>query len=123
MKLDILKKKLSDEIFSAVQVDKLSSDMFPIKNILKQGHVLSPLLLKFVLQYAIRRVRVKQDGSKLNGTYPVVVYADYFNILGGNVHTVKENAEVLVVASKETALKVNADKTKYIVMSRGQNAR
>ena len=40
----------------------------------------------------------------------------------GNVHTVKENAEALVVASKETGLEVNADKTKYMDMSRDQNA-
>ena len=43
-------------------------------------------------------------------------------ILGGSVHTVKENAEALVVATKETGLEVNADKTKYMVMSRDQNA-
>jgi len=47
-----------NEIFSTFQVDKPSSYMFPIKNVLKQGHVLSQLLLKFVLQYAIRRVQV-----------------------------------------------------------------
>jgi hypothetical protein len=42
--------------------------------------------------------------------------------LGGNIHTVKENAEALVVATKEIGLEVNADKTKYIVMSRERNA-
>jgi len=42
--------------------------------------------------------------------------------LGGSVHTVEENAEGLVVATKETGLEVNADKTKYIIMSRDQNA-
>jgi hypothetical protein len=42
--------------------------------------------------------------------------------LGGNVHTVKENAEALVVASKEIGLEVNADKTKYMVMSGDRNA-
>jgi hypothetical protein len=31
------------------------------------------------------------------------------NILGGSVHTVKENAEAVVVATKETGLEVNAD--------------
>jgi hypothetical protein len=31
------------------------------------------------------------------------------NILGGNVHSIKENAESLVVASKEIGLEVNAD--------------
>ena len=40
------------------------------------------------------------------------------NILGGSIHSVKENAEALVVATKEIGLEVNADKTKYIVMSR-----
>jgi len=42
--------------------------------------------------------------------------------LGGSVHTIKENAEALIVASKEIELEVNADKTKYMVMSRDQNA-
>jgi len=44
------------------------------------------------------------------------------NKLGGSVHTVKENAEALVVATKEIGLEVNADKTKYMVMSRDRNA-
>jgi len=42
--------------------------------------------------------------------------------LGGSVHTVKENTEALVVATKETGLEVNAEKTKYVIMSRDQNA-
>jgi hypothetical protein len=43
--------------------------------------------------------------------------------LGDSLHTVKENVEALVVATKEIGLKVNADKTKYMVMSRDWNAR
>jgi len=46
-----------------------------------------------------------------------VVYADDVNILGGSVHTINENAEALVVASKEIGLEVNADNSKYMVMS------
>jgi len=42
--------------------------------------------------------------------------------LGANVHSIKENTEALVVTSKKTGLEVNADKTKYMVMSREQNA-
>ena len=38
-------------------------------------------------------------------------------MLGGSVHTVKENAEALVVANKEFGLEVNADKTKFMVRS------
>jgi len=33
-------------------------------------------------------------------------------ILGGSVHTVKENAEALLIASKEIGIEVNADKAK-----------
>ena len=89
---------------------------------MKQGDALSPLLFNFVLEYAIRRVQGNQDGLKLNGTHQLLAYADDVNILGGSVHTVKENAESLVVATKEIDLEVNADKTKYMIKSRDQNA-
>ena len=42
--------------------------------------------------------------------------------MGGSVHTVEENAEALVFATKEIGLEVNADKTKYMIMSRDQDA-
>jgi len=64
---------------------------------------------------------VNQEGLKLNGTHQLLTYADDVNTLGGSVHTVKENA-ALVVVTKETGLEVNADKTKYMIMSRDQNA-
>jgi len=78
--------------------------------------------LNFTDEYAIRMVQVNQDGLKLNGTHQLLVYADDVNILGGSVHTIKKNTETIVVASKETGLEVNADKTKYMVMPQDQNA-
>ena len=42
----------------------------------------------------------------------VDMYVYDVNILGGSVHTVRENAEALVVATKEIGLEVNDDKTK-----------
>jgi hypothetical protein len=42
--------------------------------------------------------------------------------LGGSIHAIKKNTEASVVASKEIGLEVNAEKTKYMVMSRNQNA-
>ena len=59
---------------------------------------------------------------KLNGTQQLLVYADDVSVLGGSIHTIKENAEALVVASKEIDLEGNADKTKYMVMSWDQIA-
>jgi len=47
-----------------------------------------------------------QDGLKLNGAPQPLGYADDVNILGRSVHTVKENTDALVVASKEIGLEV-----------------
>jgi len=77
------------------------SDRFPIRNGLKQGDALSPMLFNFALEYAIRRVQVNQEGLKLNGTHQLLAYADDVNILRGSIHTLKENAEALVAATRE----------------------
>jgi len=92
--------------------------MFPIKNGLKQGDDLPVLLFNFALEYAIRGVQVNQDGLKLNGKRQLMIYADDVNILGESAHTIQENAEGLIVASKEIGLEVNVYNTKYIFMSR-----
>jgi len=122
MKLVRLIKMCLTETNSRVRVGKNLSDIFPTRNGLKNGDALSPLLFNFVLDYAIRRVQANQDGLKLNGTHQLLVYADDAHIFWGSVHTVKENTEALIVASKGTGLEVNADKTKYMVTSGDQNA-
>jgi hypothetical protein len=75
------------------------------------------LLFNFALVCAIRWVQVNLDGLKVNGTSQLLVFSDDVNILGANIHPVKKNTEALVVASKESSLEVNAENTKYMVMS------
>jgi hypothetical protein len=123
MKLVRLIKMCLNETYSRVRIGKYLSDMFPITNGLKQGDALSLLLFNFALIYSIRRVQVNKDGLKLNGTHKRLVYADDVNTLGGSVNIIKKNKEALIAASREIGLQVKADKTKYMVMSRDQNAR
>jgi len=59
---------------------------------------------------------------KLIGTHRLLAYAYDVNVLGGSVVTVKKNAEALVAATKEIGLEANAHKTKYMTVSRDQNA-
>ena len=41
--------------------------------------------------------------------------------MGGSDNIIKKNAAVILVASKEDGIEVNADKTKYMITSRDQN--
>jgi hypothetical protein len=43
-------------------------------------------------------------------------------MMRGSLRTIKEKAEALVVVSKENKLEVNAENTKYMVLSQEQNA-
>jgi len=72
----------------------------------------------------MRWVQVKQDVSKLNvhiSTWFVLMMLIYYCITGSE-YTIKESTEALRVATKENGLEVNAEKTKYMVRSRDQNA-
>jgi len=54
----------------------------------------------------------KGQGLKLNGMHHTLVYkyTENINLLGDNITTVMNNTEGLSLASKETALEVNAEK-------------
>jgi hypothetical protein len=50
--------------------------MFLTQTGLKQGEALSPLILNFALEYAIREAQGNQVGMKLIGSHHLLVYVD-----------------------------------------------
>jgi hypothetical protein len=58
----------------------------------------------------------------LNGTHQLLAYADDVNLLGDNIDIINKNIQTLIDASKEVGLEVNIEKTKYMLVSRDQNA-
>ena len=62
MKLESLIKMHLNGTCNRVRVGKHLSDIFPIRNGLKLGDALTPLLLNFTLGYAIRRARKTRMG-------------------------------------------------------------
>jgi hypothetical protein len=50
------------------------------------------------------------------------IYTDDVNLLGDNIDTINKNTETLIDASKEVGLEVHVEKTKYMLVSRDQNA-
>jgi hypothetical protein len=95
MKLVRLIKICLTETCRRLQVEKMQklSNIFPVRNGLKQGGTLSPFLFNFASGYAIRRVRLNQDFLKFNGTHQLQVCADYVNILDGGIHTIMKSVE------------------------------
>jgi hypothetical protein len=69
-------------------------DKFPIQNGLKQGDALSPLPFNFGLEYAIRKVQENQVRLKLNGTHPLLIYADDVNLLEDIYFIIKKNTRL-----------------------------
>jgi hypothetical protein len=122
MKLSRLIKVCLNKTYSTVRLGKHLSVVFPIKKGLQQGDALTPLLCNFAVEHAIRKVQANQEGLILNGVHQLLVYADDVNRLNGLIHTIKKNTVALLVTSKENGLEVNAEKTKYMVMSRDHNA-
>jgi hypothetical protein len=87
LELARLIKMYLNENYSIVTVCKCLSDMFPMKNGLKNVYDLLPFFVSFALECKIWSVQVNQDGLKLNGILQLFIHGDNGNRLGGSVNT------------------------------------
>jgi hypothetical protein len=88
VKLIKLIKTCLSETYSRVREGKHLSEMFPIKNGLRQGDALSLLLFNFAVEHAITRVQVNRDGFELNDTHQFLVYIDAINPLNAELNPI-----------------------------------
>jgi hypothetical protein len=51
-----------------------------------------------------------------------MAYTNDMNLLGDNIDIIKKNTETVIDTSKEVGLEMNLEKTKYMLLSRHQNA-
>jgi hypothetical protein len=80
------------------------------------------LIFNFALEYAIKKVQEIQVGLELNGTHQLFVYADDNNLLVDSISTIEENSEAILEATRDAGLEINAETTKYMIMSRHPNS-
>jgi hypothetical protein len=87
-----------------------------------QGDALLPLRFNFALEYVIRKFQENQVCLELNGTHQLLSYGDDTTSLDGSINAIKENTETLLEASRDVGLEINAEKSKYMIMSCHRNS-
>jgi len=111
-----------NETCSKVCIGKHLSDKFSFQIGLKQGDAISPLLSNFTLEYDIRKVQENEFILKLTGTHQLLFYADDDNLLDDSVNTIKRTSETLLETSSDIGLEINAEKTRFMIMSHYPNS-
>ena len=63
---------------------------------MKQGDVLSPLIMNFALECTLRKVQKANLRLDMNGTHQVLAYADDVSLIGDGIRTIEINTDVLL---------------------------
>lgn len=98
------------------------SPTFRINTGLRQGDLLSPMLFSLALEAVIRKVKVRTDGNIMNRSVQILAYADDLDIIGRSRGDIERNEE-LRRESDRFGLRINSDKTKYLVTTAKNKSR
>lgn len=116
-KLIRLLKATMEAVICCVKVQGALSATFESKIGLRQGDGLSTQLFNIALEGVIRRAKVEVLGSIFTKSVQLLGFADDVDIVGRNVRAVKDTYSRLEKEANKIGLRVNEDKTKFLMVS------
>jgi hypothetical protein len=94
------------------------SESFETRQGLRQGDVLSTLLFNVVLEVIVRRANLQTTGTIYNKETQLLEYADDKVIVGRSQSAVRNAYLALEGEAAKVRLKINEQKTKYMIAAR-----
>jgi hypothetical protein len=95
-----------------------SFETWNLKQGLIQEDVLSTLLFNVVLEVIVRRVNLQTTGTIYNKETQLLAYADDIDIVGKSQSAVRDAYLALKGEAAKVGLKINEQKTKYMIAAR-----
>jgi hypothetical protein len=101
-----------------VKIQNDCSESFETQQGLRQGDVLSTLLFNVVLEVIVRRANLQTTGTIYNKETQLLAYADDIDIVGRSKSVVRNAYFALEGEAAKVGLKINEQKTKYMIADR-----
>lgn len=110
---------------SKVRIGRDFSEVLDIKDGLKQGDALSPLLFNVALEYVSRKAKIQPPAAMYhhNGPSLLLAFADDVDIVGNSTVDIKTTFNDFEKSASSIGLKINEDKTKYMYSTRHNQRR
>jgi hypothetical protein len=108
------------ETYVKVRVGNIKSEQVQLWTGLRQGDSLSPILFNVALEKVVREMNMgQQEGVNLQGhTIILLAYADDLVLVTESQEELKSLFRRLEKSSSKIGLRVNEEKTKYMVVRR-----
>jgi hypothetical protein len=117
-KLIRLTKATLTIVTCCVNIQNDCSESFETRQGLRQGDVLSTLLFNVVLEVIVRRANLQTTGTIYNKETQPLAYADDIAIVGRSQSAVRDANLALEREAATIGLKINVQKTKYMIAAR-----
>lgn len=117
-KLVRLIKCATNSSLAKVRIQNAVTEEFEVRQGLRQGDGLAPMLFNLALEWVIRKTSVQRNASIATQSVQLLGYADDVNIVGRSFLAAKEVYVELKEAAKDIGLNINEEKTKVMQQSR-----